>query len=150
MLIRQANKQDIENNLLNLYIEGFDIHYQHRKDIFNSKKPQELKKKLIDAINDHDKYILAIDNNPQIIGFAMVEIQNKATKTMWIDEIVIDSSYRNKGYGKRLIIEIYNLAKEQHCKRVELCCWSFNDNGIKFYKKLGFSEQRIIFEKEIK
>ena len=42
------------------------------------------------------------------------------------------------------------IAKEEKCEKVELNCWSFNENAIKFYKKIGMQEQRINMEFEIK
>ncbi len=43
--------------------------------------------------------------------------------------------------------EIHKFAKDNDCKRVELGCWSFNSNALEFYNKLGFIDQRIVFEK---
>ena len=39
------------------------------------------------------------------------------------------------------------IAKKKDCKRIELNCWNFNEKAIKFYKKFGMKEQRIIMEK---
>ena len=41
MNIRIANDNDIDNNLLKLYIEAFNIHYENRKDIFIKKTDEE-------------------------------------------------------------------------------------------------------------
>lgn len=46
--------------------------------------------------------------------------------------------------------EIYKFAKDNYCKRVEFNCWNFNSDALEFYNKLGFIEQRIVFEKENK
>ena len=109
MNIRIANDNDIDNNLLKLYIEAFNMHYENRKDIFI----------------------------------------NKATNSIWIDEIIIDNDYKKKGYGKKLIMEVAKFAEKNNCKRIELNCWSFNRDALKFYEKIGFIQQRIIFEKEV-
>ena len=79
-----------------------------------------------------------------------MRIKDKVTKTIWIEEIIIDGNYRNKGYGKKMIEQINTFAKENECTRIELNCWSFNKNAINFYNKLGFAEQRVIFEKKVK
>ncbi len=53
MNIRRANINDIDNNLLNIFIDGFEFHLNGRKDIFdNNKKNDDLKKDLIDLIEN--------------------------------------------------------------------------------------------------
>lgn len=46
--------------------------------------------------------------------------------------------------------EIHKFAKDNDCKRVKFNCWNFNSDALEFYNKLGFIEQRIVFEKEDK
>ncbi len=150
MIIRIAKKSDIDKNLFNLYIEGYNMHYEKRKDIFPNQSKDQLKDSLIEMLNNPNKTILVLDNNETIVGYASLQIKHKATKSIWIDEIIVDKKYQHKGYGKILIDEIYKFAKDNDCKRVELSCWSFNSNAIEFYNKLDFIEQRIVFEKEIK
>ncbi len=149
MKIRKAEQCDINNNLLNLYIEGFNLHYELRKDIFFPKSKDELKDSLIEMLNSPNETIFVIDDNEKIIGYAITQFKDKATKAIWIDEIVIDLNYQNKGYGKILIDEICKYARQAKCVRVELSCWSFNSDAIEFYNKLGFIQQKVIYEKKI-
>ena len=142
MNIRVANANDIDSNLLKLYIEGFNMHYEKRKDIFIKKTNEELKKDLINDLKSTEEIII-------IIGYVKFKYKTKATKSIWIDEIIIDNDYKKKGYGKTLITEVTKFAKENKCKRIELNCWSFNEDALKFYEKIGFVQQRIIFEKEV-
>lgn len=150
MLIREANKNDVDSNLLKLYIEGFNMHYSQRKDIFSNKEIEELKNNLINLLENLNEIIFVIDKNDDIIGYAALQFKDKTTKSIWIDEIIIDNNYRNNGYGKDLINEIFKFAKENDCQRIELNCWSFNADALKFYDKLGFKQQRVILEKEVK
>lgn len=96
MKIRKAEQYDINNNLLNLYIEGFNMHYEKRKDIFSEKSRDELKDNLIEMINNPNETVFVIDDNEKIIGYAATQFKDKATKAIWIDEIVIDINYQNK------------------------------------------------------
>lgn len=150
MLIRQANKNDIDKNLLKLYIDGFYMHYNQRKDIFSNKETEDLKNNLIDLLENPNEILFVIEKNKNIIGYAALQIKDKTTKSIWLDEIIIDDNYKNNGYGKRLIDEISKFAKENECQRIELNCWSFNDGALKFYDKLGFKQQRVILEREVK
>ena len=149
MNIRVANANDIDSNLLKLYIEGFNMHYEKKKDIFVKKTNEELKNDLINDLKSTEEIILVIEINNIIIGYVKFKYNTKATKFIWIDEIVIDNDYKKKGYGKTLITEVTKFAKENNCKRIELNCWSFNEDALKFYEKIGFVQQRIIFEKEV-
>ena len=42
MNVRKAKLEDIETNLLDLYIDGFKYHYNKRPDVFKNKSKQEL------------------------------------------------------------------------------------------------------------
>jgi len=147
MNIRKANLKDIENNLLNIYIEGFKYHYNGRSDIFSDKKDEELKNDLINTIKKNN--ILILENNEKIIGYIVYEIKEKYNKIMWIDQLVIDINYRHNGYGKILMDKVKDIAILEKCQRIEFNCWSFNKNAIDMYKHLGFKEQKIIFEIDI-
>lgn len=147
MNIRKANLFDIENNLLNLYIDGFKFHYEGRKDIFSDKKESELKEELINKINSSNILVLEIEN--KILGYIAYQIKENHNRVMWIDQLVVDKNNRNLGYGSKLIEKIKDMAKEEDCKRVEFCCWSFNQNALNMYKHMGYEEQRVIFEMNV-
>ena len=68
---------------------------------------------------------------------------------MWIDEFIIDEEYRHLGKGKILMDKVKEIAEEKGCKRVELCCWSFNDNALEMYNHIGFKEQRVILKMNV-
>ena len=87
------------------------------------------------------------ENN--IIGFLIYDIKNKQDKIMWIDQLIIDEKYRKKGYGKKLIENAEEIAKQENCVRIEFSCWSFNTDALEMYKHIGYKEQRIILEKNI-
>ena len=66
MSIRKAKLDDIQNNLLDLYIEGFKYHYGERPDMFFYKSDSDLKDELIDIIKNSN--ILVIESNSKILG----------------------------------------------------------------------------------
>lgn len=149
MIIRKANLNDLDNNLLKIYIDGFRLHYNGRPDVFTNKFDSELKEDLIDTIKKDDSVIVLEDEN-EIKGFLIYQIKERHSKTMWVDQLVVSEKDRHKGYGKILMNEIDKLAKKENCIRIEFCCWSFNNNAMNMYKHIGFDEQRVIFEKNVK
>ena len=76
-------------------------------------------------------------------------INVKDTKIFSVDELCVDKDYRKKGIGSNLIAEAKRLAEENNCNRLELNCWKFNQDAMKFYKDIGFEEQRIFFEMKV-
>lgn len=61
----------------------------------------------------------------------------------------MDKDYRRNGYGRILINEIKKKAKKEDCNRIELTCWSFNKNAIKFYEKIGMEVQKLTMEMKV-
>ena len=58
MDIRKAKIEDIELNLLDLYIDGFMYHYNGRPDVFLDKDERTLKDDLINTINNSNIEII--------------------------------------------------------------------------------------------
>ena len=146
--IRKARIDDIDNNLLNIFIKGYNLHQINRPDKFLSKNNEELKNILIESINNENTLVIKFDNI--IIGYASYQIKEKnSNKYLWIDELVIDDNYQGKGFGKIIIEKLEELSIEEKCKSVELCCWEFNKKAHEIYKHLDYKVQRIIYEKII-
>ena len=80
MNIRKANTNDIDNNLLNIFIDGFRLHLQNRNDVFDNKSNEKLKDELVDLIQN--KSILVAEENGNILGFIIFEIKDKNSKTL--------------------------------------------------------------------
>ena len=45
--------------------------------------------------------------------------------------------------------ELIKIGKENNCERVELDCWTFNENALAMYEHIGFKKQRIMFEYDL-
>ena len=145
MKIRKACLEDIENNLLNLYQELFEYHYNNRPEIFIKCDKEILRKKLIDTINN----TIVIEEENKIQAFAIyLEKDRLSKKDFFIEQLIVDEEIRNKGYLKELINYIKKIAKERECSRIELCCWEFNIKAKEIYEHLGFKKQRTIYELE--
>ena len=147
MNVRKAKLEDIETNLFDLYIDGFKYHYNGRPDVFKNKDEEELKNNLVETINNSN--ILILENDKKILAYVAYQIKEKHNKIMWIDELVVDKDNRNSGNGKKLMDKIKEIAKAEECKRVEFCCWSFNQNAMNMYKHIGYKEQRVILEMDV-
>ena len=141
MEIRKACLEDIENNLLNLYQELFEYHYNNIPEIFIKCDKETLRKKLIDTINN----TIVIEEENKIQAFAIyLEKDRLSKKDFFIDQLIVDEEIRNKGYSKELINYLKKIAKEKGYSKIELCCWEFNIKAKGVYEHLGFKKQRTI------
>lgn len=101
--------------------------------------------------SDCQIYICATDNK-KLIGYCSLTIKNN----LWmsanlgnVDELVVDSEYRNQGIGKLLMAEIEQIAKNHECKRLELDSAFHRTIAHEFYERLGFEKRAYLFSKEI-
>ncbi|MEG0873631.1 MAG: GNAT family N-acetyltransferase [Clostridia bacterium] len=146
-IIREPISNDLDSNLLNLFIQGYEYHYNNRPDKFKNRSKERLSDILVETMRNSK--ILVIEKEKIIIGYVSYQFKEKVHKSLWIDELVIDTEYRNSGYGKILMNKLEDIAKEENCKNIELCCWEFNNNAKAIYEHLEYKEQRIIYEKNI-
>ena len=146
--IRKANKEDINNGLLEVFIEGYRYHQNGRPDIFTIQSNEELEKDLI-RIFESDSMIVITDNN-KILGYLSYKIKEKRVKLMDIDQLVIKETNRGQGLGRKLMDEAKKIAEENNCARIVFNCWTFNENALKAYDHMGFKRQRIMYEMSLK
>ena len=145
--IREANINDIENGLLEVFIDGYRYHQNGRPDIFKELSDEELKQDLIK--NFESLTTIVLTENNEIVGYLAYRIKEKHVKKLDVDQLVISKNSRNKGYGKMLMNEVKNIAKKTGCARIELNCWIFNENALAMYEHIVFERQIIIYEMKI-
>lgn len=156
MEIREAKLKDVKQ--IAIIMEQISrIHYENRPEIFKEKSKKEIEDDVIQTIKNKERTILvATDESLNICGvliYKIKEVKNhinlKDSRTLWIDELGVDEKCRKKGIGKTLMKEVEKIAKSEECSRIELNCWNFNENAIKFYERQGMVTQRRIMEKKL-
>lgn len=146
--IREASILDVENGLLEVFIEGYRYHQKGRPDIFEDLSDEELKQDLIKNFENLTTIVLVV--NGKIEGYLSYRIKERHAKKLDVDQLIITENSRNKGFGKMLMNEAKNIAEKTGCDRIELNCWLFNENALAMYEHIGFERQRIIYEMKIK
>ncbi|KYC48911.1 MAG: aminoalkylphosphonic acid N-acetyltransferase [Candidatus Methanofastidiosum methylothiophilum] len=68
--------------------------------------------------------------------------------TTQINELVVNSKYRNKGIGKELLDFAIKKAKDNGMDEIEVGVMKDNYKAIEFYKKNGISDEYLILGKE--
>jgi len=91
-------------------------------------------------INPDFLYFVAIHND-KIIGFISCHTQyllHHCGKVGEIQELYIDSDYRNKGFGRLLISEIIKIAKIYNFKSLEVTSNKKRTENVQIYEQYGF------------
>lgn len=145
--IKEASLDDINNGLLEVYVEGYRYHQKGRPDIFSNITDEELKNDLIQ--NFEKLKTIVITDNELVVGYVSYSIKKHHTSKLDVNQLVILEKYRGKGLGKKLMDEAKKIAKENNCDRIELNCWLFNENALAMYEHIGYNRQRIIYEMKL-
>ena len=70
-------------------------------------------------------------------GIAQTELQD--TDGLELERIYILKHFQGKGYGRRLLDQIVQLARKKDKKYLWLGVWEHNLGAIRFYKEYGFT-----------
>ena len=140
-MIRKLELKDLEE-----VFELLDELYENKIDysIFTQKYKSILK--------DNNFYgIVAIEDN-KVVGVHISRVINRLAKKkniLFIDDLIINGKYRNKGIGKLLIQDATTYAKSKDCGALELTSMIENVNVHKFYENNGFEKRQYKFKKHL-
>lgn len=67
-------------------------------------------------------------------------------KSLFIDDLCVDSTQRSQGMGRALLDYVKAEAKRLGCYEVTLNVWGGNDSAINFYKKNGLKVKETNME----
>ena len=92
-------------------------------------------------------YLLAVEGS-QVIGFASLHIQqllHHASKVGEIQEIMVREEKRRSGAGKLLFEALKQIAAENKCAQLEICCSQTRKDSHAFYLKMGAENSHYKF-----
>ncbi len=96
-----------------------------------------LEKELFD---EKSAEVIFINENEKSVGFALF-FHNFSTflgqKGIYLEDLFVLPEHRGKGYGKKLLIYLAEIAIERGCGRLEWSVLDWNTPAIDFYKSLG-------------
>ncbi|MGV8151484.1 MAG: GNAT family N-acetyltransferase [Candidatus Nanoarchaeia archaeon] len=145
MKIRKATKKDfvIIANLMNK---------EYSKEPYNEKWKKNNAIKTLNYFASLGEIFVLINDAKTIIGFISYreEYYNEG-KSVMIEELIVDSAFQGKGYGRMLVEYIENLSRKKGVKRI-LLMTSLDAPAFKFYEKIGYipSKKTVLFRKELK
>lgn len=153
MNIRRASEKDIDS-LIKLLQEVLEIHANIRPDIFISGTTKYTRSDLLEKLaNDDEPIYVAVDDNDEVMGYAFCVLRQQPFstnmvpfKSLYIDDLCVDSNYRGQHIGEQLFEYVKAEAKRLGCYEVTLAVWAGNDGAEKFYEKIGMKTKERIME----
>lgn len=91
--------------------------------------------------------IYTIQENGYIIGMVNILFSYStalASKVAILEDMIIDTNYRQKGYGEQLISHAINELRKTGYKRITLLTDNSNNYAQSFYKKVGFENSSMV------
>lgn len=153
MNIRRASEKDIDN-LIKLLQEVLEIHANIRPDIFISGTTKYTRSDLLEKLaNDEEPIYVAVDENDEVMGYAFCALKQQPFstnmvpfKSLYIDDLCVDSNYRGQHIGEQLFDYVKAEAKRLGCYEITLAVWAGNDGAERFYDRIGFKTKERIME----
>ena len=126
MIIREFKRPDVKR-VLEIEIASFSDPY-----------PANI---LVDIYNLGAGFLVAQENN-RVVGYIIFWI--KFEDEGHIISIAVDKNYRRMEVGSKLVETSLNIFKKYNVKRIKLEVRVGNKGARKFYRKMGFKEEKIV------
>lgn len=109
--------------------------------------PSDINNNYLECKKTSNFYALTLEDEQKVIGHLILRNPGEDKEVIRLGFIIVDSSIRGKGYGKKLIKEAIKYAKEKlGAKEINLGVFVNNKNAFECYKAVGFKVVHI--EKE--
>ena len=86
-------------------------------------------------LDTFSKCLVCYDDKNMFVGFVVYSIMYERSE---IIDIIVDSNYRTKGYGKKMLLKVIEDVRKNDCENVTLEVKKDNQVAIDFYYSLGF------------
>lgn len=99
---------------------------------------------------------MAVDDSDTVQGYAFCIFKEPAfstnmvnVRTLYIDDLCVDSNARGQHIGTTLFDYVMEFAKESGCYTVTLNVWEGNDSARHFYEKMGMFVRETQMERRV-
>lgn len=101
--------------------------------------PADINSNYIECQKASKFYPLTLEEDGKIIGHLILRNPKEDTSVIRMGFIIVDSTIRGKGYGKKIIEEAINYAQEKlGAKEINLGVFTSNESAFNCYKAVGF------------
>lgn len=153
--IRRAEKEDFEI-LEDLYreLEEDGVFYQPQHFVLSPKGARS--KYMEDILKSDTQALFVAKDDGKVIGFAHVVLIKskpfsclKPETAMYLQDLVVTEQYRNRGIGSMFMEEVKKYGRENGADFFRTQVFPGNTDGLRFYKRNGFTETMITIESEL-
>lgn len=152
MEIRRAEEKDLAG-INSLLYQVLSVHHEGRPDIFFGGVKKYDDPEILEIIkNDRTPVFVAVEGE-KVLGYSFCIFQEvkdshilRPIKTLYLDDLCVDSTCRGQNIGRALFEYTRNFAKESGCYNLTLNVWAFNERAIRFYENAGLKPQKTIME----
>lgn len=155
ILIRKANIRDLDD-ILRLNLDLFrKEHKEYDKSLNLEWTYNDGKKYFKDRIVKKNGFVKVAETNGKIIGYLCGGISERKfyrekAKYAELENMLINSMFRGKGIGTKLVKDSVNWCKENKVSYISVTASAQNKQVIDFYRKLGFKDYNLTLEMIIK
>jgi GNAT superfamily N-acetyltransferase len=140
-VIENANTQDIPD-LIALLTILFGIEADFHADVAKQKKGLEL------LINHPENGVIKVAKNQksQVIGMVSAQLvisTAQGSPSAWVEDMVVEDAYRDKGVGKTLLEAALIWAKSKGATRAQLLVDTENTPALGYYAHLGWESTQL-------
>lgn len=87
-----------------------------------------------------DGFVSKIYEGDKLIGMGWIfPRQTMLRRQAVVEDMIIDENYRGKGYGKKMLLELLDWAKQENMDMIELTANPARIAANELYKKVGFT-----------
>lgn len=101
------------------------------------------------------KFILLVaESEGKLVGYCLAAIENRPKiyllkRRCFVHDLFLSEKYRKIGLGKKFLDIVSKFAFERNVKLLQLNVDCRNVEGIKFYKRQGFTEYEKVLSKKL-
>jgi predicted N-acetyltransferase YhbS len=140
MKIRQATPQDIPR-ILDLYEQLTEEKQNITADT--------AKKVFAEIVALPDRELLVAEKDNIVVGTLFLEVvpnlSHNARPWGILENMVVDSTYRRQGIGRKLIEYTLDRCREAGCYKIQLLSHKKRTEAHQFYRSMGFEDSALGF-----
>lgn len=130
--LRKANPSDAKR------IEELFVHML--RTIYNTNEVKGYEPGYLDKFFYSKKdWICVAEDRGRIISFISIEVYEDEG-FIYLDDLVVEKEYRNKGIGTNLILRAEEYAKEIGIREIQFHVLNTNTKAYKLYERLGYTK----------
>ena len=149
--VRPAEERDLPR-VGELLLQVNEVHHEIRPDLFKTGARKYNDGELRAIFRDPDAPVFVYETDGRVLGYAFCILQTRRGnnlvdgKTLYLDDLCVDSAARGRGIGTALYRYVLDYAKSIGCHNVTLNVWEGNDAALAFYRKCGMKVQKTCME----